>query len=81
MTPDEAPDGPLCVDTDVFSYLHLGKGLQVEEFRALIQGHLLVASFATVGKVRALPLKATWEQRRPRARSVSVALFRWSPIT
>ncbi len=64
MSPDEVPHGPLCVDTDVFSYLHLGKGPLLEEFRALIQGHLLVASFATVGELRALPHLANWGERR-----------------
>lgn len=64
MTPEEVPDGPLCVDTDVFSYLYLGRGPNHDEFGRLIQGHLLVLSFATVGELRAWTLKSQYGQRR-----------------
>jgi len=52
MNPAEVPVGPLLVDTDVFSFLHLGKGRH-EEFSALLKGHILAISFATVGEVLA----------------------------
>ena len=64
MTPEEVPDGPLCVDTDVFSYLYTGKGEHVAEFRELVRGRLLVMSFATVGELRAWTLKTKLGQRR-----------------
>lgn len=64
MTPEEVPEGPLCVDTDVFRYLYVGKGPHHAQFGALIQGHLLVVSFATVGELRAWILKTGFGQRR-----------------
>lgn len=64
MKPEEVPDGPLCVDTDVFSFLFTGKGHHVAEFRELIRGHLLVMSFATVGELRAWTLRTKLGARR-----------------
>jgi predicted nucleic acid-binding protein len=52
MRPEDVPVGPLLVDTDVFSFLRLGKGRH-EEFAALVKGHILAVSFATVGEVLA----------------------------
>lgn len=63
MTPEDVPDGPLCVDTDVFSFLHTGRGPH-EAFRELVRGRLLVLSFACVGELRAGALRAKWGQRR-----------------
>lgn len=63
MTPEEVPDGPLCVDTDVFSWLYSGRGRH-HDFRQLVDGHLLVVSFATVGELRAGALRANWGERR-----------------
>lgn len=63
MTPKEVPDGPLCVDTDVFSWVY-GFRERYREFDALMQGHLLVVSFVTVGELRAGAIKACWGDRR-----------------
>lgn len=63
MTPEEVPDGPLCIDTDVFSLIYLRKGAY-QQFWALVQGHLLVVSFVTVGELRAMGVKAGWGQAR-----------------
>lgn len=66
MTPEDVPDGPLCVDTDVFSFLYGRRGRHAE-FRPLVDGHLLVVSFATVGELRAGVMKAGWgDERRQR---------------
>lgn len=61
--PADVPDGPLCVDTDVFSFLYGRRGRHAE-FRPLVDGHLLVVSFATVGELRAGVMKAGWGETR-----------------
>lgn len=63
MTPDDVPAGPLLVDADVFSMLHLGKGRH-EEFAHLVRGHVLFMSFASFGEVLAFPIGRSWGQRR-----------------
>ena len=65
MTPDEVPDGPLLLDTDVFSFLTWERG-PWERFAPLVEGHAFVLSFATVGELRAGALKAFEEKRRKR---------------
>lgn len=52
MTPDQVPDGPLVVDTDVFSFWYRNRG-RADEFRSLVQGHALAMSFACVGEALA----------------------------
>lgn len=64
MTPEEVPEGPLCVDTDVFRYLYVGRGPHLQEFRALIRGRLLVLSFATVGELRGWTLHSRFGPKR-----------------
>lgn len=63
MTPEDVPGGPLCVDTDVFSFLYGRRGRHTE-FRSLVEGHLLVVSFATVGELRAGAMRAGWAEAR-----------------
>lgn len=63
MTPDEVQDGPLSLDTDVFSFL-LTERDRFEEFARLIEGHPLTLSFAVVGELRAGASKAGWGERR-----------------
>ncbi len=62
--PEDIADGPLCVDTDVFSYLHLGRGPHYQEFGELVRGRLLLLSFACVGELRAWALRTKLGQRR-----------------
>ena len=59
MKPEQVPEGPLLVDTDVFSWVTWERGRH-EEFGALTQGHVLALSFATVGELRAGALIAGW---------------------
>lgn len=66
MNPEEVPAGPLVVDTDVFSWLAWRRGRH-EEFGALVQGHVLAVSFATVGELYAGAVNAGWGERRLRA--------------
>lgn len=63
MRPEDVPEGPLCVDTDVFSFMYLRKASH-QLFRELVEGHLLVVSFATVGELRAGAVKAKWGEAR-----------------
>lgn len=62
MSPGDVPDGPLCVDTDAFSFVYLHRGRH-HDFRRLMEGHLLVLSFATVGELRAMTHRANWGER------------------
>ncbi|MCY3585527.1 MAG: type II toxin-antitoxin system VapC family toxin [Acidimicrobiales bacterium] len=55
--------GPLLVDTDVFSFLRL-RSEEADDFRGIVDGRLLVLSFATVGEVYFGAAKAGWGQRR-----------------
>jgi predicted nucleic acid-binding protein len=61
VTPDEVPTGPLLIDTDVFSYILLKKR-NWQDFAALVDGHVRVLSFATVGELSAAPeaARARW---------------------
>lgn len=52
MNPENVPEGPLLVDTDVVTMLRLGRGRHAD-FAPLIAGHVLVVSFATYGEVLA----------------------------
>ncbi len=63
MSPENVPEGPLCVDTDAFSFMYLRKAPH-RAFRELVEGHLLVVSFATVGELRAGAIKARWGESR-----------------
>lgn len=65
MKPEDVPAGPLAVDTDVFSFIHLKKGRDAE-FAALLQGHPLAMPFPVVGELKVLGLKAgsKWGAKR-----------------
>jgi predicted nucleic acid-binding protein len=65
MTPEEVPDGPLMLDTDVFSWLVWEHG-PWEAFAALVRNHPFVLAFATVGELRAGALKAKFGEKRNR---------------
>ena len=65
MTPDNVPSGPLLVDTDVFSILTFPRGRHAD-FAALVSGHVLALSFATIGELRAGALIAGWGVERQR---------------
>jgi predicted nucleic acid-binding protein len=47
VTPDDVPDGPILVDTDVLSYLTARREARATEWRPLLEGHQLFMSFAT----------------------------------
>ena len=51
MQPDQVPIGPLAIDTDAFSFIHMGKGRH-SEFSALVAGHALAMPFPVVGELK-----------------------------
>jgi predicted nucleic acid-binding protein len=59
----DVPDGPLLVDTDVFSYLAYGKE-QSAAFVPLLTGHLLCMSFASYAEALALGHQRRWGTTR-----------------
>lgn len=63
MRAEDVPEGPLLVDTDVFSWV-TWRRRRHGEFDALIAGHTLALSFATVGELRAGALKAGYGQAK-----------------
>jgi tRNA(fMet)-specific endonuclease VapC len=63
VKPEDVPEGPLLVDTDVFSHLTWGHGPH-RRFAPLVEGHLLALSFATVAELRAGALIGGWGERR-----------------
>jgi predicted nucleic acid-binding protein len=68
VSPDDLPDAPLLVDASVASvtFLRSGRYAQFKPFldRALANGRQLLISFATLGELRAWPLKTGWEPAR-----------------
>lgn len=65
MKPPDVPAGPLLLDTNIVSFIYLQKpNSRWTDWAALIQGHLLYVSFATVAEMLALAHKATWGPRR-----------------
>jgi predicted nucleic acid-binding protein len=63
VKPGDVPDGPLLVDTDVFSWVTWERG-RYEEFGDLLRGHVLALSFATVAELRAGALIAGWGEAK-----------------
>lgn len=85
MRTEDVPEGPLLVDTDVFSWVTWRRG-PYREFDALIEGHTLALSFATVGELRAGALKANygekkWRQFEGRIAQMYVVLTSTDPVT
>jgi predicted nucleic acid-binding protein len=66
VKPADVPPGPLALDTDVFSMLHIGKG-RFADFQPLVAGHPLALPFPVVGELKVLPIRtrgAYWGPRR-----------------
>jgi hypothetical protein len=51
VQPDQVPTGPLAIDTDAFSFIHMKKGRYVE-FGELVAGHALAMPFPVVGELK-----------------------------
>jgi predicted nucleic acid-binding protein len=63
LQPADVPDGPLAVDTDVFSFVHWGRGRHAE-FAALITGHPLAMPFPVVGELKVGAIRGGLGKRR-----------------
>lgn len=72
MRPEEVPAGPLAVDTDVFSFIHLKKG-RFYEFGALLSGHALAMPFPVVGELKVGAIRAQLGPRRRAALDANIA--------
>jgi predicted nucleic acid-binding protein len=55
----DVPEGPLLIDTDVFSWITWSRGRYMD-FERLIVGHILLLSFATVGELRGGAFSIGW---------------------
>jgi hypothetical protein len=77
VIPDDVPDGPLCIDTDVFSLVFTRKG-RYEDFLPLIGGRILAVSFAVVAELRAGAIKAGWGPAGASGRNASCASTTYS---
>jgi predicted nucleic acid-binding protein len=56
VEPEDIPAGPLAVDSDAFSYVHMGKGPALA-FRHLIAGRHLALPFPVVGELKVAAIK------------------------
>lgn len=63
MRPEDVPDGPLLVDTDVVSYW-LVRAPQAKAFQDLVDDRELAVSFATYGELLAYGHKSRWGRQR-----------------
>lgn len=63
MDSNDVPGGPLAVDTDVFSFIHLKTGRH-QEFASLVAGHPLAMPFAVVGELTVLGIRSRWGPAR-----------------
>jgi predicted nucleic acid-binding protein len=63
VNPQDVPDGPLLIDTDVVSYW-ITDASQGEVFKSLVAGHELAVSFATYGELLANAHRLRWGERR-----------------
>jgi predicted nucleic acid-binding protein len=70
VKPEDVPDGPLLIDTDVVSYWVVGHGQALREgqaFSELVAGHEQAVSFATYGELLANAYTSRWGERRVEA--------------
>lgn len=72
MDPQDVPPGPLAVDTDAFSFIHLRRGRHAE-FAALIQGHPLALPFAVVGELKVGAIRGGLGSKRWAALNADIA--------
>jgi predicted nucleic acid-binding protein len=74
VRPEDVPPGPLLVDTDAFSWITWERG-RFDEFDALIEGHVLALSFATVAELRAGALIGSLGDKRRRILEERIARY------
>ena len=80
MRPKDVPAGPLLVDTDVFSWIAWSRDRHAE-FGALVKGHVLALSFATVAELRAGAIIANWREPRKKRLEELIASYVVVPVT
>ncbi|MFD6692074.1 PIN domain-containing protein [Micromonospora aurantiaca (nom. illeg.)] len=80
MRPEDVPDGPLLIDTDVVSYW-LMEAEVGREFSTLTAGHEQAVSFATYGELLANAHRSRWGERRIEALRNQLKSFVVVPYT
>jgi predicted nucleic acid-binding protein len=78
VNPEDVPEGPLLLDTDVASFLHTGRN--AEPFKPLVANHLLCLSFATVGELWFGAEHAGWGEKRRAALEAFMHQFVVIPV-
>jgi predicted nucleic acid-binding protein len=66
VTVEGVPAGPLAIDTDAFSYIHIGRGPH-EAFAQIVRGHPLAMPFPVVGELKVMALHGKMSTRRKQA--------------
>jgi tRNA(fMet)-specific endonuclease VapC len=74
VKPADVPDGPLLVDTGVFSWVTWSRQRHAE-FTALMLNHILVLSFATIAELRYGALKVGWGPRNVQILEQKIATY------
>jgi len=63
LEPKDVPAGPIALDTDVFSFLHVEKG-PYKEFAPFVAGREIGLPFSVIGELRAFAIVGKWGTRR-----------------
>jgi predicted nucleic acid-binding protein len=79
VEPQDVPAGPLAIDTDVFSYLHLRKG-PYAAFAPLVDQHRWALPFAVIGELKALAYAAGSKWGQDRIDALDADIRRCTPI-
>jgi toxin FitB len=79
VRPEEVPAGPLAIDTDVFSYIHLHRG-PYARFAPLVDGHPWVLAFAVIGELKALAHATGSRWGEPRTRALDEHIRQCTPV-
>lgn len=79
MEPQDVPAGPLAVDTDVFSFIHLRKR-RYADFAPLIDGRRWALSFAVIGELKAMAHRTGSKWGPDRVKELADAIAKCTPI-
>lgn len=79
MNPEDVPAGPLAIDTDVFSYVHLSSGRHTD-FTPLIDGHPWALPFAVIAELKSLGYKTGSRWGPTRTQRLNDHIARCTPV-
>jgi toxin FitB len=72
VRPAQVPAGPIAVDTDAFSFMHMRKGRHVE-FSDLVAGHVLAMPFPVVAELNVAAIRSNFGKSRLDALQTAIA--------